>query len=616
LRLVSAPSSVFCVKMGRPLFVVVRQGRSARPLMLESQAEAHALIRQCTPRAIRAWDRLVCAGTECHLHACAAGYILCVQSASDAAACRALALHERSVATPHGRAARESGDADWWTRSGAFADARDVFAARPAGDAARDATYEQMYILAHKFDFIEIGTCDYDTLIQSCPDDARGLSVDPMQMYLDRLPDRPRVTKVCTAVTGARSGTATLFFAHPSDIRSHNLPPWIRGCGNIGRPHPTLVRQLRKCRRSHLCRQAEVSVCSIVDLLDAHDARAVGSLRLSAGEHDCDILKGLISHCEQHPSRWPDSIRFGCGAPIDPKDASHVLHQLSYKGNYRIVSTMGDYVTVDRTGDPSFANVHYGPGGTFATLVADTQPAFLPRAPAREPVVPPNIFQFWHSPELPSHMKRIIELTKEQNPEFSYHLFNLESADAFIAANFREDVVRAFRCLVPFAYKCDLFRYCVVFVRGGIYLDIKWKCVNGFKFVHMLDGPVVLDYPHHHWFEHDHIGVWNGCLAFPPKSPILKECIDRIVENVRHQRYGFSCLYPTGPGLLGRVFEDIQPQVAFDMCLSINSRSGIIMRNNCVVMDVYLEYYAEKFHRNPLALFMDLWTKRRIYRPW
>jgi hypothetical protein len=33
------------------------------------------------------------------------------------------------------------------------------------------------------------------------------------------------------------------------------------------------------------------------------------------------------------------------------------------------------------------------------------------------------------------------------------------------------------------------------------------------------------------------------------------DCIKAIVENVENQEYGFSILYPTGPGLLGCLYE-------------------------------------------------------------
>ena len=53
----------------------------------------------------------------------------------------------------------------------------------------------------------------------------------------------------------------------------------------------------------------------------------------------------------------------------------------------------------------------------------------------------------------------------------------------FIKNNYPVDVLEAFNKLIPGAYKADLWRYCVLYKLGGIYLDIKYSCVNNFKLI-------------------------------------------------------------------------------------------------------------------------------------
>ena len=585
-------------------FVLTMKEKPKRSLMMESQEEARILIRKYSSRTIKEWDKLICAGKECTLHICESGYILCVEKTDEE---DVLKLTERSVVTKRGSEAFREGDERWWTREDAFADARDV-------TTEGGMTYEEEYNKMHKLDFVEIDVNSSDNPIREYPEEARGIYVNPLKHQLERLPDRKHIARVCTAV-GAES-RATLFFVRTEDINANKLPNWLKRRNSIGRPNVDLVRQLRKYRRSYLYRHIDVGMCSIVDLLDDHNVMQIGLLKIHSGGQDCDILKGLISHCAELPSRWPDKILFGCDAMCNPKDVNYVVHKLSYEGNYKLVLKTDAHITMERMEKPSFANTHYGLDGVFIRLETEKTITFVPRTPAHIRTIPLHLFQFWHSQELPPHMKRITERTRAENPEFQYRLFNVISARAFIAENFHEDVVRAFDCLVPFTYKCDLLRYCVLYVHGGIYLDIKFKCVNGFRLMHMTDGPAVLDYPHLHWFEHDHIGVVAGCLAFQPKSHILKVCIDKIIENVRHKRYGFSCLYPTGPGLLGLVYEEFQPDVAFDMCLTLKNHKYVIMRGNCVVLETYNEYDAEKYKMNSLSLYYDLWVNRKVYRPW
>ena len=39
------------------------------------------------------------------------------------------------------------------------------------------------------YDFVEIGTSDFNTLLQSSKDQ-RGLSIEPLKIYLDKLPNK------------------------------------------------------------------------------------------------------------------------------------------------------------------------------------------------------------------------------------------------------------------------------------------------------------------------------------------------------------------------------------------------------------------------------------------
>ena len=50
-------------------------------------------------------------------------------------------------------------------------------------------------------DFVEIGTSNFETLIQLASEDSKGLSVEGLKMYQDQLPDKPNVQKVNAAIS-------------------------------------------------------------------------------------------------------------------------------------------------------------------------------------------------------------------------------------------------------------------------------------------------------------------------------------------------------------------------------------------------------------------------------
>ena len=101
--------------------------------------------------------------------------------------------------------------------------------------------------------------------------------------------------------------------------------------------------------------------------------------------------------------------------------------------------------------------------------------------------IPCNIFQTWETKILPPSMFETISKIKRQNPRFKYFLFDDNDCREFIKTHFPTNVLNAYDSLIPGAYKADLWRYCILYKMGGIYIDIKYEPINGFKFYNLLE---------------------------------------------------------------------------------------------------------------------------------
>jgi mannosyltransferase OCH1-like enzyme len=223
--------------------------------------------------------------------------------------------------------------------------------------------------------------------------------------------------------------------------------------------------------------------------------------------------------------------------------------------------------------------------------------------------IPANIFQTWKTKNLPSSMKACVSRLKRQNPEFKYFLYDDEDCREFIAEHFDTDVLESFDILLPGAYKADLWRYCVLYMRGGIYLDIKYECVKEFKLESLLDKPhYVID--RKEFAEPGKNIVYNGFIVSPAKNPILKKCIDQIVINVQNREYGFNPLYPTGPGLFGEVLGRDK-----DIDLEYSPDAKNILWNGKKILQMYPEYREEQETLQPGKHYDNLWKQGLIYQP-
>lgn len=161
-------------------------------------------------------------------------------------------------------------------------------------------------------------------------------------------------------------------------------------------------------------------------------------------------------------------------------------------------------------------------------------------------VIPKNIFMTWHTKSLPDGMKHNTELIKQLNPEFEVSIYDLEECRTFIQQNYSIDVLKAYDTLKPKAYKADLWRLCVLYKLGGIYVDVKIQPLNGFKFYSLL-------YKEHFASDVERTSIYNAIMVCKPGNTFLIDAIYQIVKNVKRRYYGLNPLDITGPVMLGKV---------------------------------------------------------------
>lgn len=122
-----------------------------------------------------------------------------------------------------------------------------------------------------------------------------------------------------------------------------------------------------------------------------------------------------------------------------------------------------------------------------------------------------------------------------------------EDADIYMSKQ-NPDIYLAYQRLIPLAFRTDLWRLCMLYHNGGIYVDAHTKPYTSIDF--MLDGCIrnpkqyfiaTLDPPEYY------SGIHNGFICCSPYHPFIKSCIDLIVENVTNKSYSYDSLGVTGP---------------------------------------------------------------------
>lgn len=199
-----------------------------------------------------------------------------------------------------------------------------------------------------KYDFIEIGTSDFDTLIQSCRDDESGLSIEPLKYYQDKLPNKPKVKKINAAVSDI-NGESTIFYIHEDDIKKYKLPDWIRGCNSIGKIHPSLNAEVKwvddiliRCLKpfninevNKIVRKEKIKVIDWDTLVKNESIESIGLLKIDTEGHDIIILKDYLKKCESNPNLLANNIQFESNELISKDEVDSIIKILEDK-NYSL----------------------------------------------------------------------------------------------------------------------------------------------------------------------------------------------------------------------------------------------------------------------------------------
>ncbi len=175
--------------------------------------------------------------------------------------------------------------------------------------------------------------------------------------------------------------------------------------------------------------------------------------------------------------------------------------------------------------------------------------------------IPKTIYQTFKSKDIPWLTKFYIWIFRQKNPDYDYVFFDDAAVDRFIQENFEERVYKAYSRLQIGAAKADFFRYAVLYINGGVYLDLDSDLLVSLD-KHLQDSDVAVISPEKNHPEY--FAQW--ALVFDKGHPFLKRTLDYAVENIEQKTYPHDVHKTTGPSVYTRAIQDEikeNPSVAY-----------------------------------------------------
>ena len=143
--------------------------------------------------------------------------------------------------------------------------------------------------------------------------------------------------------------------------------------------------------------------------------------------------------------------------------------------------------------------------------------------------IPKIIFQTWKTRILPPEVDALRQKMATMNPEYTMMLYDDEDIDMFIKMHFEEHVYSIFRKLNVGAAKADFWRYCILYICGGVYLDMDSEITKPLdELIEDGDQCIITRESNPYIFN-------NWLMIFEKGHPIMKATIDRCCYNIENQ---------------------------------------------------------------------------------
>lgn len=142
--------------------------------------------------------------------------------------------------------------------------------------------------------------------------------------------------------------------------------------------------------------------------------------------------------------------------------------------------------------------------------------------------IPSKLIQSWKSRD--AVPDRIFEGIRKYAPEFEHVFFSDEDVVTFLSQNYPSSIMDTYNSTPNAAHRADLFRYCYLYMHGGVWLDIKTVLIRPLREIFTSPRSIytvksIMKYKTENT-------CYQGILAVPPRTPFMHDMIVSFVSSL------------------------------------------------------------------------------------
>lgn len=140
--------------------------------------------------------------------------------------------------------------------------------------------------------FVEVGACDFDTCEQLIHNGWKGIVIEPVKHYYDKLTKYPQIHYENIAISD-QEGESEIHFINPEHI-VHENQQWLKGISSLeGATGPLSFEENQTLTNFQTSLKQKVKTFTLNQICEKYDIHEIDFLKIDTEGHDLIVLQSI-----------------------------------------------------------------------------------------------------------------------------------------------------------------------------------------------------------------------------------------------------------------------------------------------------------------------------------
>ena len=210
---------------------------------------------------------------------------------------------------------------------------------------------------------------------------------------------------------------------------------------------------------------------------------------------------------------------------------------------------------------------------------------------------------------LNSTTTKLFDFFSMNNPSVRIEYYTASMRRIFIQIHFDNHVLNAYDQLNSVYYKIELFKYCLLYIKGGIYGDLEQQYLAPLNKIIDLTKDLCLTAKS----EKDSNIIGLSFIAAKPKLQLFLDIINTCVTNIKNKDYGNEPNDITGLNVFTTIFKKHKNYLNYEFSVYETKNSLNNIKTNQAIIDKKINGFTRLKQKMNNQNYIKEWNSKKVF---